>query len=1064
MEKYFELNAQQMNVFWLSQKASKFPLFNLCFEILYDAKINYEVFKSALEALVRNYDAFSIRIKMMNGIPIQEFNEKEEVILNFIDLENKKYGEEEIERLKGEEAKRKFTIFGEPLYRFTLIKVEKEKYLFLLNIHHIIADGLSIYQMRKNIINYYTKILNGDEISFNDEMYSYKKYIEAQNKFYQSEDYLNQERYWNNLKFYDDMDDQLTDKLRKSEQMFSGNNLKFFIDDNLFAELKRFSFKKRVPLSSVLMSAYFILLYKYSYLNNINIGFVSSGRQSIGANPKSIGLYSIIFPIGINDIGALTINELLSLVNERISRGIENQKVPLENILSRYNVKRGSSRQPLFQTVFNMQEKVEPLTGYAVNELYCKRIECSISQYELTLHVYYSKNQLEIELEYANDLFMEYKIRNMGRHYSNVLQSIVENSNKIISGIEVLDEAEKNQLVTLSFGKETKISEGSILELLEKNTDKWCDRTIVQEGDKKYSFEDIHRYSNLIAKKLKSMSASTGDTVAVIMHRSADLIAAMLGTLKAKAVYLPMDVNLPKDRLEYMLFDSNAKYAIISDDIYQSRKDILEVIKVNEILVLNEEFKKLNDKDYEELDKKYDCEYPSYIIYTSGSSGAPKGVRLNQKGILNLGYFFRGELGISEKDHIIQFFSIGFDASLWEMFMSLTTGACIHIVPDNIKFSFKKFTEFMNEHNITAVTLPPSFVASLQPDEIKYLKKLIVAGEASKYSELMRWKDKVTYINAYGPTEASICATWWNFKEACKAEVPIGRPIPNVQVMLVDNENNLVPVGVEGEIIISGAGLSMGYIDSSIEDCKKFILIPWLKRCFYKTGDRGKWTESGDILYLGRIDNQVKIRGYRVEIGEIESVLMQHEKVKNAAVKKFDTNDGEILAAYYEADALIDELDLKEYLLKILPNYMIPDSFHLIDKLPMTMNNKIDRKALPYIEVRRSSTYEPCDSEIEKRLEAVWNSILLRSEIGANKNFFDAGGNSLKLIVLSDKLRVEFNRDFELNDFFKYPTIKSFAQFIMRQDEKYGEDLEDFAEAESLLFSTIDLFGGSYEE
>ena len=438
----------------------------------------------------------------------------------------------------------------------------------------------------------------------------------------------------------------------------------------------------------------------------------------------------------------------------------------------------------------------------------------------------------------------------------------------------------------------------------------------------------------------------------------------------------------------------------------------------------------------------------AYIIYTSGSTGRPKGVMIEHKGVANLKVFFENVIGVGSQDHILQFASSSFDASVWEIFMSLLNGATLYIVQKEIINNYFSFEKYLNDNLITIATLPPTYAAHLNPYNIKCLKKLITAGSAISREMMHRWKDRLEYYNAYGPTETTICATIWKYneKEDIYNSVPIGKPICNLKAYILDSNNELVPAGVPGELCISGCSLSRGYLNMAELTESKFINNPFEDgKKLYKTGDLARWLPDGNIEFLGRIDHQVKIRGFRIEPGEIENQLITYKGIKEAVViDNEDKNGDKYLKAYFVAEEKIEISDLRNHLRQNLPDFMIPAHFICVDSIPLTPNGKIDRKALGEIKFDYKSEipYEAPRNKAEEILAELWCNVLGAENIGINENFFELGGDSIGAIqVVTGLQRKGFT--IETQDLYKHPTIAELAGILKINDVKANQGITE---------------------
>ncbi|MDP4147694.1 MAG: amino acid adenylation domain-containing protein, partial [Bacillota bacterium] len=488
--------------------------------------------------------------------------------------------------------------------------------------------------------------------------------------------------------------------------------------------------------------------------------------------------------------------------------------------------------------------------------------------------------------------------------------------------------------------------------------------------EKGLSYRELNNRANQLARVLREKGVGPDKIVGIMVERSLEMIVGIMGILKAGGAYLPIDPEYPKERIEYMLEDSMA-------DILLTQTHLLDKVEFRgEIVHIDREDLYVGDNS--NLKKTNKSSNLAYVIYTSGTTGKPKGVMLAHKGILNLKEVFKSEFSITQKN-IGQFATICFDASVWEIFMSLFSGSTLKIIPNYVIRSNDKFEYYLNNENINIITLPPIYASNIDSNKIHNLEIIITAGSSTNSDLANKWNSAYTrrHFNAYGPTEATICATMYNSRNrnVYTGDISIGKPISNTRLYIVDKNNKLQPLGVPGELCISGEGLAIGYLNRPELTEEKFIANPYEPgEKMYKTGDLARWLPDGNIEFIGRMDHQVKIRGYRIELGEIESQLLKHEEIKEAVViDREDTEGNKYLCAYVVSNKEITVTELREHLAKELPDYMIPAYFIQLENIPLTPNGKIDRKALPEPEgeINTGVEYAAPRNEVEEKIVKV---------------------------------------------------------------------------------------------
>ena len=573
------------------------------------------------------------------------------------------------------------------------------------------------------------------------------------------------------------------------------------------------------------------------------------------------------------------------------------------------------------------------------------------------------------------------------------------------------------------------------------------------------TYTELNRRANQLARVLTGKGVKPGSIVGIMTERSQEMAVGIMAVLKAGGAYLPIDPDYPLSRIEYMLEDSQTGIVLTQMHLLKQVAFGGEWIAIDEL--------ETSAGDTADLGPVNISGDPAYLIYTSGSTGKPKGVLVEHRGVSNLKSFFDQCLGIRDTDRVVQFASFSFDASVWEMAMSLLVGGTLCLVHKDIINDTGKFETFMNTRQITVATLPPPYLANLDPERITTLKKLVAAGSASNWDLVQKWSPIVEYVNAYGPTETTVCASFWKAEPGKNpgGNVPIGRPVSNTHIYIVDRYHKLQPIGLPGEICIAGTGLARGYHRRPELTAEQFVPNPFAGDEFsrtnaqlssvhfqqmYKTGDLGRWLPDGNIEFLGRMDHQVKIRGFRIELGEIEGSLLNHSHIREVAVtvETDETGNGS-LCAYYVSDAVLAGMELREYLAGQLPDYMVPSYFIPMEKFPLTPSGKIDLRSLPKPQdvLGKNQNYVPAETENEARLVKIWQEVLGVEQVGTRNNFFELGGDSLKATILVGNIQKEFDMEISLREVFKAPTIQELSEFI----DKGRTKLEDLQKLERIL-------------
>ncbi|HDR4555895.1 TPA: amino acid adenylation domain-containing protein [Bacillus cereus] len=852
--------------------------------------------------------------------------------------------------------------------------------------------------------------------------------------YLRSNEIINEEQYW--LDVYKDEIPVLnmpTDYVRPSIQSYEEKLVNLKIAENIVLDLKKLAIDTETTMDTLLISAFYILLSKYTGQEDIIIGVPIFDSASIGIQ-VGIDLSENILAIRNQPEGSLTYLEFLEAVKANLLKAYRNQNYQFEQLIDKLKMKRDMSRHPLFDVAFNSIDRSNE-ENINVDDLALEKVVCkdNIPKCDLIFNAISNNNNgLSIVINYNSNLFTHQTIERFSCHLVQILKSITKNKKNYISDINVMTEEEINQIL-FDFNKTdyTYPKINTICELFEAQVKKNPTKIAVVFEDNTLTYMELNKKANSLARNLREQGVRPDSIVSLLVEKSIEMVVGILGVLKAGGAYLPIDPSYPKDRIEYILKDSRSE-VLLTNIKLNNKIDF----KYKIIDLLDEE---LYGRETEDLDKLHTSRNLAYVIYTSGTTGEPKGVMVEHKGVINLINSSKKKFNLNSNKKILQFASIAFDASAWEIYMGILLGAEVHVISKNLAMDICKLNTYIKRNEINITLLPP-FVANEIEIEDTELEVIITGGSESNRSLASRVGKKLNYVNAYGPTENSICTTMWKYEGTINKSVPIGKAVDNNKIYILDKLNNILPIGIAGELCISGDGLARGYLNKNELTCQKFIDNPFEAGTkMYKTGDLARWLPDGNIEYLGRKDNQVKIRGYRIELGEIENKLLENNNIKEAVVLVKE-NKRKYLCAYIVSDKTVEELDIKEYLKKKLPEYMIPAHFVLLKSMPLTPNGKINNRLLPEPDTNNlNANYQAPRNEIEKTIAEIWGKALEIEKIGVSENFFDLGGDSLSIVIMLHLLNREFGKEIFLDDFLRNPTISYLATLIAA--EKNKEDL-----------------------
>jgi amino acid adenylation domain-containing protein len=850
----------------------------------------------------------------------------------------------------------------------------------------------------------------------------------------------------------------LTDNQRTVDESLNIGSVEFEVDKITKDRLFQVATENGTALYEVILAAFNIFMFKYTGQEDIITGIEAEREFSKEFNKPNEDM-SNYFVIRNQPQGAKLFNEFLKEVHNNIVEAYRLQDRCFVEMAERNNSHIVSDRNPLFDVLFTYKGLIECVetddkkSGIEKNEFLFKP-----QKYDIRLNATETEMGISLILEYNTALFKEETIRRMKQHLLNILIKLSHAVNMKIINIEIISDEEKRRILGSFNNTDAEyMKEKTIHGLFEEQVKKTPDKTAVIFGDEKLSYRELNEKTNMLARTLRKRGIRSDSIVGIMVERSVEMLIGIFGILKAGGAYLPIDPEYPEDRVNYMLEDSKA-------NVLLTRKRYKEGISFPGVVV-NVDDKNEYDRDGSNLDASGSSGDLAYVIYTSGSTGKPKGAMIEHHSVINRIFWMNKAYPIDGNDVILQKTTYTFDVSVWELFWWSFVGAGVCLLENKGEKDPDVIIESIKKNNVTVMHFVPSMFNSFLHyiemkgnfEEIAGLKQIFCSGEALsvKHIEMFnRITDKARHIkliNLYGPTEATVDVSHYECRREEKTGViPIGKPIDNIRLYIIGSNRELQPIGLAGELCISGVGLARGYLNKPELTEEKFIDNPFEPgKKMYRTGDLARWMPDGNIEYLGRMDFQVKIRGFRIELGEIESVLRKHTGVKDAVVTaKSVGNEGgdKKLVAYLvpkEGETLI-ETQLREYLGEKLPEYMVPTVYVMMDEIPLTSSGKANIRALPEPEtadLRSKEEYVAPSTDTEKKLAEVWGKVLGIEKVSINDNFFNLGGDSILSIQVM-ALAKKNGLDLSIQQLFKYPTIRGLSQ-TLNMTETEAEDEED---------------------
>ena len=1039
------LSFSQEGLWFLNQLEPGSCAYNLSSVFRLTGTLDVPAMEQSFNEIVKRHEALRTVFKSVAGQPLQVVLPSMVIRLAVVDLRalaSRADQEAEICRLRNQELLRPFDLAQGPLLRVTLLQLTEDTYILLIVVHHIVFDGWSMGILAREVSALYDDFSNGKSPSLPDLKVQYADFAVWQREKCQGQWLDAQLSYWKHkLKQIPPLLELPTDKPRPSVQTHRGGKHSFVLSKTLSTELKGLSQQHRVTLFMTLLAAYQTLLHRYTGQNDVVIGSPVAGRN-LREVECLIGFFLNMLVLRTDLSGNPTFGELLARVREVCLEAYAHQDVPFEKLVEELRPERSLTHNPLFQATFTLQNTPRvpiELDGKIAHDF---DTGGAIARFDLHLFMIEEEDGLRGWMNYNTDLFNSETIARMVEHLQVLLEGIVADPDRCISDLPILTAAERHQLlVEWNDTKRDYPQDKCIHQLFEEQVERTPDAVAVVFEDQQLTYHEINARANRLAHYLRKRGVNLETLVAVCMERSAEMVVAILGILKAGGAYVPIEPDSPPDRLKFMLQDSHSSL-ILTQERFRSFLAGSDVQRV----CLDSAWDDLLLESQGNLENQTDDKNAAYMIYTSGSTGTPKGVVNLHGGLGNRLQWMQETYRLSAADRVLQKTPFTFDVSVWEFFWPLISGACLVVARPGGHRDSAYLVSLIQSQQITTLHFVPSmlgvFLQQAGVENCTSLRQVICSGETLSCELPQRFFERTdaALFNLYGPTEASIDVTAWECRrDSERTVVPIGQPIANTQIYILDRQLQPVPIGVAGELHIGGVGLARGYLNRPELTREKFIANPFCDQPgakLYKTGDLARYLPDGNIEFVGRMDNQVKIRGYRIELGEIEAVLGQHPVVQSAVVLlREDAPGDKRLVGYvvFRKPEACSTSALREFLKQKLPEPMVPAAFVYLDAMPLTANGKTDRRALPKPDRSRSErddNYVAPRNHVEEILVNLWSEVLKRGKVGSHDNFLELGGNSLLATQLVSRIRDALKIELSLRRLFEAPTVAGLAKYI----------------------------------
>ncbi|MEH2381704.1 MAG: amino acid adenylation domain-containing protein [Nostoc sp.] len=1036
------LSFAQERLWFLNQLEGASATYNVPAALRLSGALNLNALHQALTEIIRRHEALRTSFASINGTPMQVIHPEASMDIEVVNLQHLEQSERELvlEQQLQQAAITPFDLESAPLIRCSLWQLANSDYVFGINMHHIVSDGWSIGVLIQELSALYKAFCAGESSPLPNLEIQYADFALWQRQWLSGSVLEEQMQYWvSQLQGAPELLQLPTDRPRPSVQSYRGAMQSSSLSTELTQKLKSLSQRAGSTLFITLLSAFATLLYRYSGQPDVIIGSPIANRHRSEIEPL-IGFFvnTLVLRTRLEDNPSF--EELLAQVLETTLQAYEHQDVPFEQVVEALQPQRSMSHSPLFQVMFVLQNAPMgdlELPGVSLSGL---EQEGTIAKFDLTLYMTETSAGLGCEWEYNTDLFDRSTIERMTSHFENLLSAIASNPQQRVSELPLLSTSERQQLLfEWNDTNREYLKDKCIYELFEDQVDSTPDAVAVVFQEQQLTYQQLNGRANQLANYLRTLGVGAEVLVGICVERSLEMVVGLLGILKAGGAYLPVDPTYPQERLSYMLRDAGVKVLL-------TQKNLLSSVPSHtaQMVCLDTDWQAIEQHSQENLVSSVGADNLAYVIYTSGSTGQPKGVMNTHQGIRNRLLWMQEAYQLTSSDRVLQKTPFSFDVSVWEFFWPLLTGARIVVARPEGHKDTNYLINLIAQEQVTTIHFVPSMLqAFLQEDSLEdcsSLKRVFCSGEALSFELKERFFEyfECEFHNLYGPTEAAIDVTFWQCQPQLNCQlVPIGRPIANTQIYILDQQMQPVPIGVTGELYIGGDGLARGYLNRPELTQERFVLNPFSSdksARLYKTGDLARYLCDGNIEYIGRIDHQIKIRGFRIELAEIEAVLSSHPQIQQAVViVTEDTFSNKKLVAYVVSEQeTLSNHQLREFLQQQLPAYMVPSAFVSLDTLPLTPNGKIDRLALrvPDGDIEPEGEYVAPRTPSEEIIADIFALVLGIGTVGIHDNFFELGGHSLLATQLVSRLRQSFEVQIPLQAVFATPSVAQLDQTI----------------------------------
>ncbi|MBZ5491936.1 MAG: amino acid adenylation domain-containing protein [Acidobacteriia bacterium] len=1008
--------------------------------------LDLTVLQATVEEIARRHESLRTRFVRKDGHDLQVIEPFQSFAMEITDLRHVPEEEQRarIQEAAAAEARIRFDLTQGPLWRVRVLTLSEQQNVILLTMHHIVSDGWSMSILVREVAAIYGAFLKGKPSPLPELSVQYADYAAWQRATLQEDIIERQLQYWCHQLEGSPVLELPFDHPRPPQLSRRGDSVPIHVPGEVVAALYELCRREKTTLFMVLLAAFQIMLSRYSGQEDIVVGTDVANRNRAELEPL-IGFFVNQLVMRTHLDNDPTSRELLQQVRETCLSAYANQDVPFERVVERYNPERYLNREPIFQVKLllqNQPDSFNPFSGVQLEQLGSSEHS---ARFDLVFTLQESAGRVSGTCIFATDLFERQTVARMVKHWCRLLEELVRTPEKRISELRMLGQEEIDGLLRLGNGAAQAVPEHLAHELFDAQAQKTPNACAVSCEGKSLSYSELQRRANQMAHYLRSLGVGLETRVAVIVRRSAAAVAGMLAISKAGGTYVPLDPEHPPERTKLILEDSRAEFLLMEQE-----EELLQSPYLRHRVLLTRDAGEISKMPEEEPQSAGYAENAAYLIYTSGSTGRPKGTVISHRSLVNLIEWHAKTYGTGGQDRASQYASQGFDASIWEIWPTLSYGASLHIVTGEDRLSVPRLMDWISTNGITIAFLPTMVATALISHEPEHLPLKTLLTGADRLLPLAVKDPGFSVVNHYGPTEATVVTTW--IKVALDGKtIPIGRPVQNAQTYVLDRYLHLCPPGVTGELFIGGAGLARGYWDRADLTAERFLPNPFAcGERIYRTGDRVKWRADGTLEYIGRTDQQLKIRGCRIEPGEIEAALREHELVRKVVIAACEDRVGQnhLVAYVVPTGEAVDAQELRTYISGKLPDYMVPSVFVAMEELPLNANGKLDRVMLPYPEQLSgaSSGHVAPRTPVEETVAAILCELMRLDKVSVEANFFELGGHSLLATQVISRIRETFHVNFLLRQMFESPTVAQLAALI---EDALIDDIEQISEEEA---------------